>query len=65
MSDIIKFEKPKEKSLEDKFMETLSLYQMEMFAEIMLKARIDQDEREEKFIKKIIELESKLNELKK
>lgn len=64
MAEIIKFEKPKEKSLEDKFMETLSLDQMEMFATIMMKASIDQDEREERLIKRIIALESKLKEKK-
>lgn len=64
MAEIIKFEKPKEKSLEDKFMETLSLDQMEMFATIMMKASIDQDEREKRLIKRIVELESKLKERK-
>lgn len=60
MAEIIRFVKPEEKSLEDKFIETLSLDQIEMFATIMMKASIDQDQREEKLMKEIVDLKHKL-----
>lgn len=62
MAEIIKFKKPKEKSLEDKFMETLSLEQMEMFASMMVIASADQQEREESLINRICCLEFLLDE---
>lgn len=60
-ADIIKFEKPKEKSLEDKFMETLSLQQMEMFASMMAIASADQMHREMQLANRIYCLEFLLN----
>lgn len=64
MAKIIKFEKSKEKSLEEKFMETLSIDQLEMFGEIMILAEIDQTQREEKLINEICKLQSDLDKLK-
>lgn len=54
---IIKFEKPKEKSLEDKFMETLTDKQAEMFYEIIQKIAKEYDELNNKYLEKVAELE--------
>lgn len=67
MDNIIKFKKPEkqeEKTLDEQFMETLSLEQLEMYASILSIAVIDQEKREEKYIKRIMELEKKLEEKK-
>lgn len=65
MADIIKFEKPQEKSVEDRLLNTLNLEQIDMFLEIMMKAGIDQEQREMKLIKRICELEDEIIKLKK
>ena len=54
---IIKFEKSKEKGLEDKFMETLTDKQAEMFYEIIQKIAKEYDELNNKYLEKVAELE--------
>ena len=70
MAKIIQFKKPKEKSnkddyaLEDKFISTLDLEQIEMFATIMIKAEICCRAREEELLEKIADLEEQLEDKK-
>lgn len=52
-------------SLEDKFISTLDLEQMEMFAVIITKTKIAYDAREEELLQRIIELEDQLKGKKK
>lgn len=65
MADIIKFEKPQEKSVEDRLLNTLNLEQIDMFLEIIMKAQSEQNLREERLIKNIVELEEEVMKLKK
>ena len=51
-------------SLEDKFISTLDLEQIEMFATIMIKAEISCRAREEELLEKIADLEEQLEDKK-
>ena len=55
MADILKF--PPKKSIEDKFMESLTDEQNEMFFEIIMKVREDYEKLQSKLVKKIAECE--------
>lgn len=54
---IIQFEKPEEKSLEDKFIETLNDEQTEMFSQIWEKALEELETLNEKYLEKVAECE--------
>lgn len=64
MTEIIKFKKPPELTLEDKFIETLDEEQSEMFFEILFKIGSEQDKRELKLINEICKLQLEIETLK-
>ena len=55
MADILKF--PLKKSIEDKFMKSLTEEQNEMFFEIIMKVREDYEQLQSKLVEKIAECE--------
>lgn len=69
MAKIIQFKKPKKNNkedftLEDKFISTLDLEQVEMFAAIITKAKIAYDAREEELLEEIAKLKYQLGKKK-